>query len=217
MKTTFIIVSLFIVSSTIIFPQLKNGSFLVGGGFTGKIESFDNSNYSRSGTTLKEFTFFPNAGYFVLENIAVGLTARIGLTDYESNYSNTSKTTEFYFRYGVGPFFRYYYPVGDFAFIGELKYEWALEQGEQERNGITLGGSKSESDRHNNIFSSGLGISYFFNKYVSIESMLRYEIENITYSSRTIESNYPLEDYESETEFKRFLFVIGLQIYFPTE
>jgi len=93
MKTTFIIVSLFIVSSTIIYPQLKNGSFIVGGGFTGKIESSDNSNSSGSGTTIKEFTFSPNAGYFVLENIAVGLTARIGLTDYELNYGVAGETT----------------------------------------------------------------------------------------------------------------------------
>jgi hypothetical protein len=119
----------FIISSTIIFPQLKNGSFLVGGGFTGMIESLDNSYYTEYDYTskwegdMKEFTFFPNAGYFVLKNIVVGLTARIGLTDSESNYSNTSKNTEYYFRYGIGTSFRYYYPVGDFAFIGELKYE----------------------------------------------------------------------------------------------
>ena len=51
MKTTFIIVSLFIVSSTIISPQLQEGSVLIGGGFTGKIESLDNSNYRDGGYT----------------------------------------------------------------------------------------------------------------------------------------------------------------------
>jgi hypothetical protein len=47
--------------------------------------------------------------------------------------------------------------------------------------------------------------------------MLRYEIETLEFSSREIESNYPGVDYEIETNFKRFLFVIGLQVYFPTE
>ena len=229
MKTTFIIVSLFIGTSTFIYPQLKNGSFLVGGGFTGKIESLDNSNYRNGGYTttvegdMKYFTFFPNAGYFVLENIAVGLTARIGLSDYELEYFNTleatGKTNEFIFSYGIGAFFRYYYPIGDFAIIGELKYEWAWEDEERESKNYDSPHwhSKSKSERKGNIFSPALGISYFFNRYVSIESMLRYEIENLKYTYRNYNPLETIDERETKTKFKRFLIVIGLQVYFPTE
>jgi len=226
MKTTVIFFSLLLVSSTIIFPQLKAGSFLVGGGLTGKIESFDNSSnryYDIDKGDIVEFTFLPDAGYFILENIAIGLTARIGLTDYKSEHfyeeEITSKTSDFYFTYGVGPFFRYYTPLSDFAFFFGFKYEWLWEEGEQEYKYIVNSErvTISENNRTRNIISPALGISYFFNQYVSIESMLRYEIETRKLSYSYKGSNGSLEEYDLETNFNRFLIVVGLQIYFPVE
>jgi len=223
MNVTFIFISLFICSSTIIFPQLQQGSFLAGGGFSGKIETVDRSrggNYFNYEADMVEFNFFPNTAYFVLENIAVGLTARIGIIDSKlDNYRNdeiTSESSVFTFTYGIGPFFRYYTPFGDFAFFFGFKYEWLWDDTEWEYEyfgELTLN-SISEADRNRSMFSPALGVSYFFNRYVSIESMLRYEIENIEYSSNEPNSN---NDIESETNYNRFLIVVGLQIYFPVE
>ena len=230
MKTKFIFISLFIVSSTIIFPQLQTGSFLVGGGLTGKIEFFDfstGSDYSnKDEVNIVELTFFPNAGYFVLENIACGISGRIGITDYELEHTDSEErtersgnTTSFVFTYGIGPFFRYYYPIGDFTIIGELKYEWVSDNGETESFEYMTASyiTKTEQEQTREILSPALGISYFFNRYISIESMLRYEIENRNYSNSLIEPNNPVDVFEMETNFKRILIVVGLQIYFPVE
>ena len=216
MKTTPIIISLLIVSSNIILPQLKEGSFLVGGGLNGKIESFDYSTDpydSKSENNIVEFNFFPNVGYFVVDNIAFGVAARIGLSDYEVENFTTQeriiKISQFNFTYGIGPFFRYYSLLGDFAFFFGIKYEWLWV--DEDHN---FDYSVSEGNRDGTILSPALGLSYFFNRYVSIESMLSYEIENIEYSGNEPNSNNYIE---TETDYSRFLIVVGLQVYFPVE
>jgi hypothetical protein len=113
MKTTFIIVSLFIIPSTIISPQLQEGSVLLGGGFTGKVESNDiTSMYNKDKAAEKntEITFPPNIGYFILENIALGLAMRRGLKDYSLEYDRNHSSFRVYEKeynsfFGIGLFF----------------------------------------------------------------------------------------------------------------
>ena len=225
MKTTTIFISLFIFSSTIIFPQLQEGSFLVGGGLTGKVESIDSksSGYtSKTEGSMIKFIVFPNLGYFFLENIAVGLSTRFGVTDYETeSYNEIEKIgtrTTFTVTSGIGPFFRYYYPLGDFALIGEFSYEWVRDDSEGEFLDYEFPryNSKSEEERTITILSPAIGLVYFLTRNFSIEGMLKYEIENLEFSHKYKDTINQF-DGELETKIKRFLFVVGLQIYFPSE
>jgi len=225
MKTALINISLFILSSTIIFPQLQEGSYLVGGGLTGKVESIDsksNGYTTKVEGNVNKFIVFPNFGYFFLENIAIGLTTRFGLTDYETeSYNESGKigaSTTYTVTSGIGPLFRYYYPFGDFALIGEFRYEWVHDDSEGEFLDYEAPryNSKSEEERTITILSPAVGLLFFFNQSVSIEGILRYEIENLEFSHK-YENTINQYNVELETKSKRLLFVVGLQVYFPVK
>jgi len=67
--------------------------------------------------------FLPKAGYFVIDNLAVGLDITIALSDSrstESGYKLTSNSTLF----SIGPFVRYYVPAGRVLPFFELGAAW---------------------------------------------------------------------------------------------
>jgi len=221
MNSLLILFCLVVVSPYQLFSQIKEGNFLVGGGFTGKVESIDsksNSYTSKTEGNVTEFIVFPNIGYFILDNIAFGLTTRLGISDYETeSYSENEKiwkTTSSIFTYGIGPIFRYYYPIGDFALVGEFRYEWVKDDGEGEviDYGFPGNNEKAEENRTLTVLSPAIGLTYFLTRSVSIEGMFKYEIENLDFS-RKYESSLSQHELELETKLKRFLFVVGLQVY----
>lgn len=110
------------------------------------------------------FTFSPKAGYFVTENIAVGInlgytsqteTEEDGLGDTFDTDTNTLE---------VGAFGRYYFtPARNFSFFGQLavgmtssKTEVEGVDGEYKENGFNLGLAP--------------GISYFVSEHIALEA-----------------------------------------------
>ena len=104
------------------------------------------------------FSFSPKAGYFVTENIAVGVA--LGLTTTKNEVPNVEdfKTNMF----EVGAFGRYYFtPAKQFSIFGELGANFESSKAEQGSNELK-----------NNGFNLGVapGISYFVSDCLSLEA-----------------------------------------------
>ncbi len=140
------------------------------------------------------------------------------MSDYEAeSYSENEKiwkTTSSTFTYGIGPIFRYYYQIGDFALVGEFRYEWVKDDGEGEviDYGFPGNNEKAEENRTLTVLSPAIGLIYFLTRSVSIAGIFKYEIENLDFSQNHKSS---LNEYELEleTKLKRFSFVVGLRVY----
>jgi hypothetical protein len=63
------------------------------------------------------------------------------------------------------------------------------------------------------VFTPAVGISYFFNKFVSIEGLIRYETGKEEHSNKFV-SYSPSEERLVENAISRILIIVGLQIYF---
>ena len=104
------------------------------------------------------FTFSPKAGYFVSENIAVGVA--LGYTTTNSEVPNVEDYKTNMFEAGV--FGRYYFtPASQFSFFGELGVNFESSKEEQ-------GNAEAKA----NGFNVGLapGISYFVSNCLALEA-----------------------------------------------
>jgi len=114
---TIILLIVFCICPSHLFAQLESGTFLLGGGL-----SANSSNYKYSGDLSSDsdelgLSFYPEVGYFIIDNFTVGLNAKIGINmlsyDWPPINGNIEANT---FEYSLGPCIRYYTPIEPFAF-----------------------------------------------------------------------------------------------------
>jgi hypothetical protein len=125
--------------------QTEQGNWLVGGNFT--------LNTASNNTTIG---LNPTAGYFVMNNLAVGGTINLGYAQFGEN-----KSTAF----GIGPLVRYYFGQrnvrpflnGEFAFQS-IKFKSPTETNTE--NGVNI--------------LLGLGLAGFLNPNVALEAIAGY-------------------------------------------
>lgn len=152
-----------ICSST--FGQFNQGRILAGGSVsfsatTGKSEV--NGTTTTNGRST-DFTFAPNGGYFIMNNLAVGAALSLTLGSFKADGSDvkTNETTA-----QILPFVRYYLDPGIF-------FQLMAGGGSYTRK------SKNPTLSTTNKFSIftwsiGAGYAYFLNDYVAIEPILSY-------------------------------------------
>jgi hypothetical protein len=116
-----------LVSSNAIFAQVDQGQWLVGGNAQFNFGKIGDTKY----TTI---SVAPDAGYFVINQLAVGLRPELSYSKSKykvGNVSNESSTTDF----TVAPFVRYYFmPSGEKVNIfGDASYGFgsSKEKGEE--------------------------------------------------------------------------------------
>jgi len=125
--------------------QTSKGDWLVGGSF---------ALNTTSNTTV---SFNPNAGYFFLNNLAIG-----GTLNFAYVKISDIKTTVF----GVGPFARYYFLKGN------LKPFVATEFLFNSNKVQTL--DQESTTRNGHDFFLGAGLAAFVNEHVAIETIAGY-------------------------------------------
>ncbi len=227
MKILLFFIPLVLIINSVSYSQLSQGSFLIGGGFNIQNSTSDysygygNDSPYKNKSKSFEFNIQPNVGYFFLNNIALGIMGNIGNRNYQS-YTSLSSTIDNSngntFSYGVGIFFRYYYPINDFAFIGKFNYSFTWSNGTSKYKGSDYFGEEIyEIHSNGNTLTPGLGITYFLNKYISLEGFLQYQINNSKISQKYIKSIYPMENYHTDSTNKNFSFLVGFQIYLPND
>lgn len=134
--------------------ETTNGGFAQGDVFiTGSVGY---ASHSSGDTEANHFEIAPSAGYFVSENIALGL--RIGYMSDKSEVGNT--TTEELSTLILGAFGRYYFmPADQFSIFGELGLNYLSVNND-------IGGGEA------NGFGLALapGISYFVSSNFALEA-----------------------------------------------
>lgn len=125
--------------------QTEQGNWLVGGNFT--------LNTASNNTTIG---LNPTAGYFVMNNLAVGGTIILSHAQLGENKATT---------FGIGPLARYYFGqrnVRPFA-TGELSFQSVKFK------------SPTETNTENGVnFLLGLGLAAFLNRNVALETIAGY-------------------------------------------
>ncbi len=218
MKTLTFVLLIFAISS-ISFAQLKQYSLLLGGDFTISTSSEKVSGdffMNEPETDMFTFVFYPQIGYFLFNNFAVGLRGRIGYSKitFDTTTDEYPETNTWTTNYSAGPFIRYYYPFSSFAIFLELNYVYGemLQTYEQVNylDPFNYELIEREINSTQSIFAPSIGLVFFANEFIGIEGAVSYETGN----SKTENEGYENEaDYDYEQDFNGFAFTVGLQIY----
>jgi hypothetical protein len=189
MKKTTLIFAALLGAFTTVWSQTTQGSLTLGGGFR---FTSDKADYYSEQTT--SFNFQPSAGYFVVDNLAVGLTLSMTSTKYEFINNGGSKRSEFV----VGPFARYYKFTSNekFAFTGEAGFLFGSNTFKPNNGTETKGGST--------YFYIAPGFTYFLSEKWGLDFQLR----GITFSSTD-----PNKDVDND---KSSSFSFGIQSFSPS-
>lgn len=133
---------LLFIADMILAQAVGQGAWMVGGS-----ASFSSTKLKDANESSTEFILNPNLGYFIADDLAIGL----GLTLDSDSPAIGESTTNF----ALGPFIRFYFVDAIFAQAG-----LGLGLGDLEYTDIDL----------------GIGYSWFLNNSVAIEPRLFYKI-----------------------------------------
>lgn len=168
--------------------QLKKGNWLAGG--SGKFYSHTSQYISASYSNQAKYTridLAPNIGYFVVDQLAVGV--RPTFSSIKGEVTSTGGLSTNVQRYWIGPFGRYYFWKADkqINILTDVSYQYGFF------GGITKGKL--------NQFSAMVGPVAYFNSSVGIEFLLGYS------------SSYEdIEGYQKEVR-RGFQISLGFQIH----
>ena len=172
---------LFLCSTT--FAQTQKGNFVL----SGKTDlNFLFSNITTGTDSVKtgetknnQFGFSAGVGYFVANNLALGISgtysysySKIGASNYQP--SNTENITKLF---TILPQIQYYFPAGGklkpFAVAG-VGYMWL-----QERDSRVTENYNKVYSLSGVAFTGGVGVSYFISKSVAFDLGLQYSYNRL--------------------------------------
>jgi hypothetical protein len=159
--------------------SIRQGNWIIGGGI-------GSTGYNFS-TDVFNFNIFPQAAYFVSDNVAVGALVTLGLSAYDGGTN---------FNYGIAPLIRYYIPEG-----ARSDSRWFL-QGTAGIAGSHLKDNNADEPLSLVLGAAG-GYTHFVATNVALESTLGY-----TYSKADISGNSGVSGLG---------LTLGLQIYLPSK
>ena len=182
MRTIFKLAVLLIAltSSITSFSQTSKGMFIISGS-TGLQFGSNNVKLTKDGNTQAEydessFSFIPSAGYFVVDNLALGLSCAFlqNTTKYKNDNKNTLSSTL------ISPTLQYFFPIAGklrpYVKIG-LGYLSQTDKKETVTKYITTTSTRSSDGM---ALSLGGGISYFATRNISIDLGLLYTQSTLT-------------------------------------
>ena len=208
MKSTLLIFT-FLLASISLNAQTQKGNWTFGGSagfnFNSTNSKFKTDNFESDPDTNTQLSFLPSAGYFVIDNLAVGLQVQIANFKSESTFDAgggdtfesefTTKSTS------INPFVRYYfgsnsirpYVQGQLGFGGStLKSETSGSNDDESKNSLFLYGGFG-------------GVAFFINEHVSIDVGINYT------STRLKDKDDPRDDVR--TVSNTFGFGAGFNIF----
>jgi hypothetical protein len=198
MKNIFILIH-FCFLSLSAFSQTEKGSMLIGGTASGYLPFNIKGLYTLS--------LSPKVGYFLCRNFAVGINPYGTITHYYYKDSFKGNTSSI----GIGPFLRYYVGKSKLRPFIEGGFSYAhLANSTKNLDGNTASDSKS----HRNYLSEhiGIGMVYFINSYVGIETNLIYQHTNQKIYQSAM-AYYPQSTYTNS--YGNLTLSVGFQIYIP--
>ena len=190
-----IVFPIFLILPLLTFGQIekpiKKGNFILGGTGIINYNLIDNrsgSNYSFQ-TNVFEINLNPNFSYFIIDNLALGLSATAGLEFEKGNNG---------YAWGAGPQIRYYFNNGIF-----LKTDYSY-----------LYGHSDYGKTNTSLFKAGPGYAIFLSSSVSIEPAILYERFSdkfTTFDQIVYRQTIPGEIYKQK--WSSIVFEIGFNIF----
>lgn len=166
-----------LVASMSSYGQTSKGNYIVSGS-TGLQFLSSNTKNVYDGETQNEFntktfSFNPSVGYFIIDDLAIGLSCNIKSDKYELNEDYSSKSTSTSTL--IAPTAMYYFPVD-----GKIRPFAQLGLGLQSVTNKVKGSYSENKQTLNGLaVNVGGGVSYFVSKYVSIDLYLSYTKSNL--------------------------------------
>jgi hypothetical protein len=160
--TGYILTALLVAFVNFLPAQTEKGKMVIGG-------NVDISESIQSSTATFNFSLAPSFGAFVINNFAIGGTYSFTAGSSDVLNSNDTRTTTTTLTTLVGPFLKYY--IGKKA----MKPFISANGGYSVYTRIkSTSGSSSSSLTNYDGFSTGgsVGLAYFLNQHISIESSL---------------------------------------------
>jgi len=173
----FILLAIVFVSTNVILAQTEQGKYVLSGAtglqFISSNIEYEQDGQSQGDITQTSFSFMPSVGYFVIDNLAIGLSANfISMTQKEQGRKYTNKSTM------ILPSAMYYFPVAgnlkplvqvgagimSTVFEGDFS-EPFYDSYKQEASGLAI--------------NFGGGAAYFINENVSLNFGLSYTMANL--------------------------------------
>jgi hypothetical protein len=169
---------------------IKKGNVLLGG-YVGAGYSTSKSDQSDSNDKYYYLSFSPGMGYFLIDNLAVGLS--LPLSYDLSEYSNYTSET---FRIGLGSYLKYYSDKGIFLGL-EISLLGSFNDNE-------FGSEFSSSTYKYLVYEINpcIGYAIFMNQKVSLETSLNYQYQRMVSDVSSI-----------KTKYNRLFINIGFQIF----
>jgi len=162
LKISFVLV-IFMGLTTMATAQTEKGNFMIGASssldFTSLSLKLENDNASTDGGKITTFEFTPGVGYFVANNLAVGIQFSLNSASEKEDGDKYTETTTM-----LLPFARLYFGKGNVkpfvqAAFGPGWQKWGYDDKQTENlTGYELGG----------------GLAIFINQHVSIDLSLGY-------------------------------------------
>src|SRR5690606_14177853 len=149
--------------------QTEKGKFIVGGGL-----GFDTESVKDTDNKSTSFNIMPSAGYFVDDNIAVGvdLDYQWIKAEYNAEFSIAEQASS---SFAVAPFGRWYSANGPVRFFGQLSVP------------MSWGNQKVNDEKTADISNYGVelapGIAYFPTSEIGLE----FKVRGLYYNSSSIE------------------------------
>ncbi len=183
------------------FSQTEKGKFIVSGaaGLTinaGTIKyEYDGKTLADNNQTVIEFT--PTFGYFVIDNLAIGLTSSISSSTQKAESGDKYNTTTI----SLAPTVLYFFPVE-----GKIKPFAQLAFGLNSRTEKDMPkmGDDEKYSASGLLISGGGGVAFFINENVSFNAGLAYNSSTLTDS----------DDDKAKIKYGVFGGSIGISVYF---
>jgi outer membrane protein len=166
-----------LLTASAIFAQTKKGDFVLSGG-TGLTSIFTSSTPvydGQSGDKTKgsSISFLPSFGYFVIDNLAIGLTGNIAHNAYKYEDGDKDVMNSIL----ILPTAIYFFPIdGKIRPLAQIGVGIAS----QTYKYIPKSGSNEESSSSGICFNIGVGISYFIKENISFNLGLSYTRATLT-------------------------------------
>jgi len=176
--------------------QISSGTTLLGGTLNYNSYNIRFNNDRNQAFKSNSFAVAPKAGYFVSENLVLGL----GLGLNTGRYKNGSTVVNKQLGYSIGPFMRFYKFLGErTALFGNAAFNYTENNTDAVHSNLEL----SSLNRIKNIGAYITpGLTYFASSKIGIEISLGY----ISYTKITTESGIdtPIYSKTKKSEFGKY-------------
>ncbi len=207
MKKQILMTALMLSAGMLPAQYTTQGNFMMGTtlGFSAATstitQDYGTGDVAKENPTYTQFSIAPSIGYFLIDNLALGIGLDYTFNQVRNQGQNTNKDSDLLF----GPFGRYYVPLSDdMSFFLEANFGFGNSSDNQDVGGVPQNIST-------NIFAIGVGPGFtiFSSEAVGIETLVKYN-----YARSDFDTNIGGVRAKTMTKTNQFDFSVGFRFYF---